>query len=292
MSTRNAELLLAGVIVARSTSLLFAKTALETMSVFNLLGVRFCVAFLVLAVLFFRQLRRAGRRDILSGMLLGVAFFAVMTTETYALKRTDSSTVSFLVNTAIVIVPLAQAALERRCPGRWELMAAGMTLTGVACLTLRGGGLSLGLGEGLCMVEAVLYAGAIMLTSSLSKKGDALVMGVVQIGTMGVLSAAASLLLEQPHLPQTGVEWGCILVLALVCSCFGFTFQPVAQRYVSAERAGQFCALNPLSATILGMIFLHERLGVWGVVGAALILASILVQSVGETAPVTAGETA
>lgn len=28
--------------------------------------------------------------------------------------------------------------------------------------------------------------------------------------------------------------------LALICSCFGFTFQPLAQKYLSAETAGDF----------------------------------------------------
>ena len=291
MSRKNAELLLAGVIVARSMSLLFAKKALDTLDPFNLLAARFCLAFLVLAVLFFRPLRRASWSDIRGGMLLGAAFFAVMTTEMYALRQTASSTVSFLVNTAIIIVPLLKAAMEHSRPERKDLISAGVTLVGVACLTLRGGLVGLGWGEGLCLIEALLYSCAILLTSTLSRKRDPLVLGIVQIGTMGVLSLGASLLLETPHMPQTGREWAMVLALALVCSCFGFTFQPVAQRYVSAERAGQFCALNPLSATILGTIFLHERLGLWGMIGAALILAGILIQSIGEKTADRADET-
>ena len=142
------------------------------------------------------------------------------------------------------------------------------------------------------MTAALFYTAVILLTGVLSRRGDPLVMGVAQVGTIALLATGASLLFETPRLPQTGREWGSILALALVCSCFGFTFQPVAQRYVSAERAGQFCALNPLSATILGTIFLHERLGLWGMIGAALILAGILIQSVGEKTPDRAGETA
>ncbi|MCI5625872.1 MAG: DMT family transporter, partial [Clostridiales bacterium] len=239
-----------------------------------------------------RPLRRASWSDIRGGMLLGAAFFAVMTTEMFALRQTASSTVSFLVNTAIIIVPLLKAAMERRRPGRKDLVSAGVTLVGVACLTLRGGLVGLGWGEGLCLIEALLYSCAILLTSTLSRKRDPLVLGIVQIGTMGVLSLGASLLLETPHMPQTGREWAMVLALALVCSCFGFTFQPVAQRYVSAERAGQFCALNPLSATILGTIFLHERLGFWGLIGAVLILAGILIQSIREKMADRADETA
>ena len=69
-----------------------------------------------------------------------------------------------------------------------------------------------------------------------------------------------------------------ILALALVCSCFGFTFQPMAQRHVSAQRAAQFCAIGPLSASTLSAVFYHERFGPVGLIGAGLILAAILLQ--------------
>jgi drug/metabolite transporter (DMT)-like permease len=61
-----------------------------------------------------------------------------------------------------------------------------------------------------------------------------------------------------------------------VCSGFGFTLQPVAQAGTTAERAGMFCALNPLVACVLGVVFLHEHIGAQGLVGAALILTGIL----------------
>ena len=110
------------------------------------------------------------------------------------------------------------------------------------------------------------------------RSGDAHVniLGRIQ---RGVFSLAASFLFEQPRMPQNSTEWMVILMLALVCSCFGFTLQPVAQKYSSSARAAQFCALNPLSVVILSALFLDERLGLYGLIGAALILAGIAIQS-------------
>lgn len=278
MSRKHAEWLLAAVIFARSTSLLFAKIGLESISPLNLLAVRFCLAFLLLAVIFHRQLRTVTRADVLHGMLLGGTFFAVMALETFALKMTNASTTSFLENTAIVIVPLFEAALHRRAPDRKALLCAAITLLGVGFLTLRSG-MGFGLGEGLCMIEACLYAVAIMLTAKLSQTGDPLLLGIFQIGFMGLFAAIGSLLFESPHLPQNGVEWGVILALALVCSCFGFTFQPVAQRYTTAERAAQFCAINPLSVAVLSVVFLHESMEARRIIGGALILTGILLHN-------------
>ena len=67
-----------------------------------------------------------------------------------------------------------------------------------------------------------------------------------------------------------------VLALALVCSGFGFTLQPVAQSGTTADHAALFCALNPFVAATLGAVCFHEHFGLAGLLGGALILAGIL----------------
>jgi len=93
---------------------------------------------------------------------------------------------------------------------------------------------------------------------------------------MGGLSALASFLVEDPHLPSDPNAWLALILLACVCSCFGFTLQPVAQKYTSAETAGLYCAFGPLGAGILGWICLGEALSFFALLGAVMILGSIL----------------
>ena len=279
MKQRNAELLLAGVIVARATSLLFSKLSMRALDPFNLLGLRFTIAFGLLMLLFGRRFRGVKLRTVFHGFLLGASFFAVMTAELFGLRATDSSTTSFLENTAIVWVPLLAALLRRRAPGRRDLGCAGLTLLGVGFLTLKGGVPSFGQGELLCLAASLLYAGAILLTARLSREDDPLLLGILQLGFLGLLGFGASFLFEQPRLPAAPAEWGMVLMLALVCSGFGFTLQPVAQRYVSAEKAGLFCALNPLTAATLGVLFLGEPLTPAGLIGAGLIACGFVLRS-------------
>lgn len=54
MTQKKAEILLAAVIAARATSLLFSKIAMNGMGIFNLLAARFLMAFVLLAVVFFK----------------------------------------------------------------------------------------------------------------------------------------------------------------------------------------------------------------------------------------------
>lgn len=284
-SRSRAELLLAGVITARATSYLFSKLIMQSMSMFNMLGIRFLLAFTLLLILFFKRIRIINRKTFAAGAVMGCLYFLVMTAELNGLKRTSSGNVSFLENTAIVIVPLLQAVLLRRFP-RWKaVICALLCLIGVGFLTI-GSGMAFGAGEMFCMLAAFLYACAILTTDRLTHGNiDALASGIVQVGIIGALSLTASLLFEAPRLPSGMLEWTGIVMLAVVCSGFGFTLQPVAQSGTTAERAGMFCALNPMVATILGIVFLHEAFTVQSAVGGGLILAGILISELPEPKP-------
>lgn len=279
MKRRNAELLLAAIIITRSSAFMFSKIALRTLEPFNLMGIRFTLAFLVMAVIFHKRLANINLKTLGRGALLGFAFFGLMSCELHALKTTDSSTTSFLENTAIIWVPLTEAVLHRCFPSRKTLVCGGFALAGVGLLTLQKGSFQLTPGECLCILGAAFYTCAIICTDRTSRKDDALTLGILQVGFIGLFGLIASFIFETPRLPSAGAEWGSVLFLSLVCSCFGFTLQPVAQRYTTSQRTGMFCAINPLSATTLGALLLNEKLTWIGVFGALLILCGILMQN-------------
>lgn len=284
LTRRNAEILLAAVIIARSTSFVLTKLALQDMGKFTLLGLRFLFAFVFLALMFPRRLLHMSRRTFFGGLALGAAFFLVMTAELSGLKTTASSTVSFLESTAVVLVPLLDAALRRRMPEKKALLSAVVSLAGVGLLTLHSG-FAVAAGELYCIAAGVLYAAAILLTDRLTHGGaDPLAAGILQVGFIGLFSLAASFLFETPRLPESGMEWIVVLMLAIVCSGFGFTLQPVAQSGTTAERAGMFCALSPLSAAVLGAAVLGEKFGLQSLFGAALIVGGIVISHLQKSA--------
>ena len=274
MHERKYELLLAAVIAARATSFIFSKMVLAHMDTFHLLAVRFLLAFLLMAVLFFKRLRHIGKSELISGTIIGLLYFFVMSSELTALKTTDSSTVSLLENCSIIFVPLFGSVLKRKLPGRETVLCALIAILGVSCLTAQVGRLTVGML--FALLAAVLYACAILTTDKISRRAaDTLCIGIVQVGIMGALCLFASLFFEAPHMPANRVQWLYILILAVVCTGFGFTLQPVAQRYVSADRTGLFCAINPAIASLLGVVVLHEHFGLLSMAGLVLILLSI-----------------
>lgn len=276
MTEKRAELLLASVIIARSTSFVFNKLGLGTMSPFNLLAVRFLLAFVLLLALFGKRLRGVSGRTLRHGCLLGTLFFGIMSCEMFALQTVHSGTVSLLENMAILFVPLIESLITRTRPKAATCLTAVVALIGVALLTSGGGTFHLGKGECIALCSAVLYACAIIGMDRFAHQEDGFVLGILQVGILGTLALIASVIFEAPRLPQTGGEWGIILALSLVCTGFGYTLQPVAQAHTTAQRAGLFCALSPLFATIFGAVLLHEEITPRCGVGIALILGSLL----------------
>ena len=61
MSAKQAQILMAVVILTHSSAYIFSKTGLETLGTFNLLAARFLLAFLVLGVIFFKRAKKSCR---------------------------------------------------------------------------------------------------------------------------------------------------------------------------------------------------------------------------------------
>lgn len=94
-----------------ASAYLFSKLLLLEMGPFTLMGERFLIAFALLSLIFWKRYRALDKRTVIAGLVMGPSFFATMAFELHALAYAPSTSVSFLENTAIAIVPLAEAVL-------------------------------------------------------------------------------------------------------------------------------------------------------------------------------------
>ena len=276
MSKARAKLLLISVFVARGTSFLFSKTLMQSMSPMNVLAVRFVLAFLVLAAVFSKKLLHCSKSSLFGGAVLGVLYTACMMFEMYGLRLVDTGVASLIENMAIVLVPIYVAVLKRTMPRQKTIFCAVLAVTGVGFLSVTqknayGGGF----GILLIILAAMTYGVCILATEKVSRDGDPITIGIIQLGTMGVLSLLLSLARGDFGFPQTGEQWSMMLILVLLCSCFGFAFQPVGQKYVPAETAAVFTVVNPLTASIMGAVLAGETVTAPKLVGFVLILAAL-----------------
>ena len=243
----------------------------------SILAVRFTLAFLVLAIVFFKKLRSCSRESFIGGLILGLMYTVCMVFEMYGLRMVDTGVSSLIENMAIVLVPIYAAILTKTMPQRKTMVCAVIAVIGVGFLSLAqnsAGGSKLGIG--LIILAAMTYAGCIIVTEKVSRGADPIAIGMIQLGTMGALSLLASLALKNFSLPQTGSQWAMMLMLVLVCSCFGFAFQPVGQKYVPAESAAVFTVVNPFTASIMGITIAGESISTEKMIGYVLILSALI----------------
>ena len=100
MTQRKAEILLAALIIARSASFLFSKIGLQSLGIFNMIAVRYLMAFAILGFIFRKKLMRVHPGTVIRSAVLSGVFFAILVAELNGLKRTDASTTAFLENSA------------------------------------------------------------------------------------------------------------------------------------------------------------------------------------------------
>ena len=184
-------------------------------------------------------------------------------------------------NMAIVLVPLYVAALTRALPKAKTMICAVLAVIGVGFLSTdqikNGGG---GLGIFLVMMAAMTYAVCILYTERVSHDSDPVTIGIIQLGTMGLISLVASFFAGGLCVPQNGRQWTMMLILVLLCSCFGFAFQPLGQKYLQAENAAVLTVVNPLTASVLGILVADERLTVLKLVGYVIIMSALVFYNV------------
>lgn len=278
-SPTKAELLLMLLIAARATSFMFSKLCLTTMDFFSILSIRFVLAPAIMLLIFHKRLFQSfSWQDMLKGMLFGSFFFATMSLELLGLKTTASGIASFLENLAIIIVPILLAIGNKQLPSSATAKKAFLAVLGVGFLTLSNTSFTISTGMLYLIGAAHMYALAIIATHHYSREGDTFTMGFFQICTIGALSLLGNYLTGDLTLPSSHHQWYMLLYLTIVCSCFGFVLQPVAQSKVSAEKAGLFCALSPFVASLLGVVFLHEPFTLYTLIGELLILLALVIK--------------
>lgn len=276
MNERKGEILVGLALALRASSLLFGKIAMRTMGPYLTIAMRFTIAFILVAFLFRKSITKVNLKTLWHCALIGFFFFLAMVFEMSGLKTTPSTVTAFLEGSVVVIVPAIACILQRKLPDKLTVASAIVAMIGVGFLTLKGDHLGFTSGELLVLGGTVWYSLTVIVTDTAAKNDDLEVVSVYQLLFIAIFAYIGAFIFEEVRLPQSGQEWGAVLALAIICSGVGFTIQPFGQKYITAERAGILAVFNPLTAAILGVIFLKERMTGSMLLGAALILVSIL----------------
>ena len=270
-----ADLMMVMVTMFWGASYLFMKMGLHSISEFNLIALRFGIAFLIAALVFYRRLLNIDGKTIKYGFLLGSLLFFCTSAVVIGLNTTSVSNAGFLFSLAVIFVPLLIALFSRKKPEKRVMISVCISITGIGLLTLNQT-FHINPGDFLCILGALFYALHIILTGKVTKNTDAISIGVIQLGFAGAWGLLFSLLVEKPQLPSNIESWSAILALSILCSAVGFIGQTVAQKHTTPTRTGLIFSLEPVFAAFFAFIFVGEVFTNKGYVGAVLVLLGVL----------------
>lgn len=270
-----ADLALLVVTIGWGSSFILTKNALAELPTFNFLAVRFLLAFALAAVLFIKPLLQANRKTWLAGGVVGTVLFLGYALQTVGLTMTTASNSAFITGFSVILVPLLSALLFKARIPWYAILGTVMALTGLGLLTL-GETFTLGLGDGLTLLCTFAFAGHIILVGHLTKGVDSIVLGVVQIGVVGVLSAITTFVFETPMVPVGLGVWTNLTILAVLCTAGAFIVQSVAQQYTTATHTALIYTGEPVFAALFAYFMVGEVLAPKGLAGAALVVMGML----------------
>ncbi len=184
---RLATLLLVSVTAVWGSTFFLIHDLVEHVPPADFLAVRFGIAAVVMFVLFRRQTLALTRRELRVGVVLGLLYGVAQVLQTTGLAHTDASVSGFITGTYVVLTPVLGAVLLHDRIGKVTWFAVGLATLGLALLSLQG--FSVGIGEALTLLSAILYAGHIVALGRWSTPGAAFGLATVQACVITVVAA-------------------------------------------------------------------------------------------------------
>jgi drug/metabolite transporter (DMT)-like permease len=182
-----ADLLLLTVAIAWGVTFLMVQDAIKNVPVFAFLFYRFLIATLLMLLICYNRFKNVNKVVIFYGIVLGAVLFAGFSTQTFALTYIKSSIVAFITGLNVIFVPFISFLLFKDYVRRTVFVGSFVAVIGLYLLTMSGS-LTLGFGELLTMICALMFAFHILFTDKFSKQSDVFLLVFFQFLTVCVLS--------------------------------------------------------------------------------------------------------
>jgi len=225
------------------------------------------------------ELRALPRKDVtlslLSGLLLALHFSLWITSLSYT---SVASSVVLVTTTPLFVGVASHFLLKEKASRR---MVLGILLATGGGVTIAGGDLQIAgraaFGDVLALMGAVMSSGYYLIGRVLRKKLSMLSYVALNYPSAALLLTILSLVARQGFLGYPPRTYLFLLLLALVPQLIGYSCINWALGHLSATFVTVAILGEPIGATILAALILHELPNLTEILGAALILIGIYV---------------
>ena len=156
-----------------------------------------------------------------------------------------------------------------------------MALIGLYLLCITDG-FSIGRGDILVLICAVLFSLHILVIDHFSPKADGVKLSCIQFLVCGILSTVLALILEHPQISSILTAWLPILYAGVMSCGVAYTLQIVGQKNVNPTVASLILSLESCISVLAGWILLGQKLSAKELIGCVIMFAAIILAQLPE----------
>ncbi len=260
------------------SSFFVVKNAVDVMPPNFLLGIRFTIGCVLLAIVFHKRLAKLNKDYFIKGGIIGFCLFAAYSIQTIGITDTTPGKNAFLTAIYCVIVPFLYWLVDKNRPGIYNFIAAIICIIGIGLVSLTDG-FSIGFGDSLTLISGFMYAAHIIAVSKLAGDKDPIVITILQFGYAAIFSWVVTLLFETPPALSVfnGSTIGAVLFLGICATGVALLCQNIGQKYTDPSAASIILCLESVFGVLFSVIFYGEQLTLRLFIGFVLIFIAILI---------------
>ena len=269
-----AAVLLLSVTAVWGSTFFLIKDLLERMPTLDFLAIRFTIAAVLLVIVAPRALGRLSATSRRHALVLGGLYGVAQILQTAGLAHTPASVSGFITGMYVVATPLFAALILRTRITAMTWAAVALATAGLAVLTLEG--FSVGYGEAITLVAALIYALHSVGLGAWSRPAEAIGMSIVQI----MVIAAICLVTSAPGgitLPATTADWLSVVYMAAFAGSFAMLAQTWAQAHLPPTRSAIIMSMEPVFAALFAVLAGGEDATFRMLAGGAMVVTAMLV---------------
>ncbi len=192
------------------------------------------------------------KKTVKAGLLCGLALTTASTLQQFGIQYTTVGKAGFITTLYIIFVPLAGIFLKKKVTGIvW--VAAGMAAVGMYLLCMTES-LSLGSGDILVFLCAIVFAVHIIVIDHYAEETDGAIVSCIQFLVCGVVCGIGALIWGAPSWQQLGSGIGALLYAGVLSCGVAYTLQIVGQKGVNPTVAALILSLESVVATVSGWV--------------------------------------
>ena len=220
--------------------------------------------------------QKARKTLITGGICCGILLCLASNFQQFGIKYTTVGKAGFITACYIIIVPIIGIFLKKKCsPFIW--IAVLLSLGGLYLLCISPGeGFSIGKGDTLVLICAVVFSFHILTVDHFSPLVDGVKMSCIQFLVCGILSGIPALIFENPNITNIFQAWMPILYAGILSCGVAYTLQIVGQKGMNPTVASLIMSLESCISVIAGWLILGQNLSSREIFGCVLMFGAIV----------------